>query len=175
VFLAAAAFIRVHGRTPVIVQGVTAGFYLCFAIFLVIPGAPIGLGFADEGWARTERLTLPRAGLRVRPEHVAQYELLIPRLQEVARDRPVWAGPDAPEVYFLGGFRNHTRALFDFLAAGTDSDRSLLDMMDRTGVAAVAVNARPDFSPAPSPQLLAELERRYPGVDTVGRFLVRWR
>jgi hypothetical protein len=175
VFLAVAAFVRVHGRTPVIVQGVAAGFYLCFALLLVIPGAPIVLGFADAGWARTERLTLPRAGLRVLPEHAAQYELLIPRLQEVAGDRPVWAGPDAPEVYFLGGFRNHTRALFDFLEAGTDRDRSLLDMLDRIGVAAVAIKGRPDFSPPPSPQLLAELERRYPSADTVGRFLVRWR
>jgi hypothetical protein len=175
VFLAAAALVRVHGRTPVIVQGVTAGFYLCFALLLVIPGAPIVLGFADVGWARTERMTLPRAGLRVLPEHAAQYELLIPRLQEVARDRPIWAGPDAPEVYFLGGFRNHTRVLFDFLAAGTEGDVSLLEMMDRTGVAAVAVNAFPSFSAPPSPRLLAELEHRYPGVDTVGRFLVRWR
>jgi hypothetical protein len=51
----------------------------------------------------------------------------------------------------------------------------VLEFMDRAGVGAVAVNARPGFSPPPSREFLAELERRYPSVDTVGRFLVRWR
>ena len=174
VLLAGAAVVRAVGRTPVELQGVVAGFYVAFALFLVLPGAPIGLGFRYEGWVPTGRLSMPRGGLRVRMDDWEMYETLIPVVQREARGGKIWAGPDAPEVYFLGGFRNPTRTLFEFLDAG-GGERALLERLDRDSVRLVAVNVAPSFSPRPSPALLAALAQRFPGTDTVGRFLVRWR
>ncbi len=175
VILAAAAIISAEDRTPILIQGVVAGFYLLFGALLVIPGAPFSIGSSFNGWIRTERLNLPRAGLSVQPYEVTQYETLIAKLREVSKDRPIWAGPDAPEVYFLGAFRNQTRTLFDFLESSGAMERDLLTMLESKGVGALAINHHPDFTPPLTAETLAEVSRRYPNADTLARFIVRWR
>ena len=176
VFLAVAALVRGAGRTPRPLEAGVVGFYLAFGLLEVIPGAPIGLGVRYEGVARTRRLELGRGGLRLLAHDAAVYETVIPLIQRRAAGRPIWAGPDAPEVYFLSASPNPSRTLFEFLESDGVDGSALLEQLDRRGIRVVAINRAPPFSPAPDPILLRALALRFPGgPDTVGRFTVRWR
>ena len=88
----------------------------------------------------------------------------------------MWAGPDAPEVYFLADAQNHTRTLFDFFDADSVATRPLPQRLADGGVEVVVVKLAPPFSPALADSTLAALALAYPNVRTVGdAFLVRWR
>ncbi len=167
------ALVRGIGRTPPALAGGTLGFYGLFALLLVTPGSVESMGFRTIVRHETVRLDLPRAGLRVKPNEAELYGALIPELQARAGSGAIWAGPDAPEVYFLGGFRNRSRAVFDFLGADAGPDMSLLRSLD--GVSAVVLNRTPLFS-SPLPQELVDsLRARFPEGHEVGHFELRWR
>ncbi|HEU5220210.1 MAG TPA: hypothetical protein VFU23_16230, partial [Gemmatimonadales bacterium] len=171
--LALVALVRGMGRTPAPVAGVTLGFYALFAVLLVTPGAVEGMGFNTVRRHATTRLDLPRAGLRVKPDEAILYEALIPEVVMRAHGGAIWAGPDAPEVYFLGGFRNRTRAVFDFLGADGAAGVALLRNLD--GVTAVVLNHTPLFSSPLPGGLLDSLRSRFPEGHEVGHFELRWR
>ncbi|HEV8197445.1 MAG TPA: glycosyltransferase family 39 protein [Gemmatimonadales bacterium] len=171
--LALVALVQGIGKTPPPLAGATLAFYGLFAVLLVTPGATENLGFSTVAQHETLRLDLPRAGLRVKRNEVELYAALIPELQARAGTGAIWAGPDAPEVYFLGGFRNRSRAIFDFLAADAGPPITLLRRLD--GVRVVAINLTPLFSPALPAELLDSLRVRFPEGHQVGHFELRWR
>lgn len=173
--LAVVALIQGIGRTPAPVAAVTLAFYAIFAVVLVTPGAVVGLAFRYETPHETVPLDLPRAGLRVGPADAALYGQLIPQVQMRAGGREIWVGPDAPEVYFLGGFRNRTRAVFDFLGTSGESAAAVQKETSRFEVGAVVINTRPSFSPPLSVELMETLRRRFPEGEVIGRFELRWR
>ena len=165
------SLVRGIGKTPPPVAAVTLGFYGLFAALLVTPGAVSGaMGYATQRSYVTATLNLPRAHLRLLPEEAQVYEALIDELVVRAAGGPIWAGPDAPEVYFLGGFRNRGRALFDFLGDAGEPPISRFD-----GVTAVALNTKPAFSPPLSKELMDSLRARFPEGHPVGNFELRWR
>jgi hypothetical protein len=73
-------------------------------------------------------------------------------------------------VYFLSGFRNRGRSLFEFLG---DDGQPPLAQFD--GISAVALNTKPAFSPPLSQELMDSLRARFPEGRTVGHFELRWR
>jgi len=166
------ALVEGAGRSPRPLLAVTLAFYLGFAVFLVTPGAGVGMAFQYEREHPTAPLRLPRAGLRIRQEDAELYGYLIPRVQARASGGRIWAGPDAPEVYFLGGFQNPTRSVFDFLGPATAS-APFLESLER--VSAIVINGKPSFSAALPPELVEEVRRRFPNGEAVGRFELRWR
>ena len=170
--LAIVELVQATGRTPAPLSVVTMAFYGAFAVLLVVPGSVIGLAFRYERPHDTVLLTLPRAGLRVRPEDAALYSVLIPRARERAGGGEIWAGPDAPEVYFLAGFPNRTRAIFDFLG---NADSVAAIEMRRDEVRAVVLNTRPAFSRPLSSALVNAARARFPRGEQLGRFELRWR
>ena len=174
ILLTLVALVQGMRRTPRPLATVTGAFYAAFAVFLVTPGAVVGLGARYEAVHNTVRLQLPRAGLRVKPDEAELYSILIPTVQEVANGGPIWAGPDSPEVYFLSGFRNRSRAIFDFLNPANLDPATLLRNLQDEGVRAVVVNQTPSFSPRLPDDLLAELRVRFPRGMRIGRFELRW-
>ena len=172
VLLAVLALVQAPGRTPPALGGVTLAFYAAFAVLLATPGAVVGLSLRYEPAHETVLLALPRAGLRVNPDDAALYGALIPRVRAHAGDGHIWAGPDAPEIYFLSGYPNRTRAIFDFLGA---SDSSAVAMMARDDVRAVVLNLRPAFSRSVVSGLLDVARSRFPYGEQIGRFELRWR
>lgn len=175
IFLAAAAAVRATGRVPVAMQVPAVAFYLAYALLQVLPGSPSGFSLWKQKRAAPVRLGLARGGDRVPPADAALYEALVPLMQKHAGGGAVWAGPDAPEVYFLGGFRNPTRVLYDFLDPSMSDPAAFLALIDREQVKLIAINRQPEFSRALPPEILDSLGRRFPEADTIDRFLVRWR
>ena len=116
-----------------------------------------------------------RAGLRVRDSVAAEYDSLVSLVRAEARGPFIYAAPDSPEVYFLTGFRNPTRTVFDFYEDPNDRTRRILALLERRAVNLVVLNSRPGIS-RPMPQDLAEaLGARFPRSSAIGRFTVRWR
>jgi hypothetical protein len=87
----------------------------------------------------------------------------------------IWAGPDAPEVYFLSGKRNPTRTLFDFFDDPTERSARVLTAIDRHDVRAIVIHLGAAFSGPLPPALQDSLARRFPNADSAGSFQIRWR
>lgn len=175
--LAALALLAVAGPVerarPVL--AVTAGFLILFVALRVTPGFIYVMGFAPDENRYTERLDLDRARLRVTEEDRATYEALLGVLRERPLAGPMWAGPDAPEVYFLSGRSNPTRGVFDFLSGSRRSPGPFVEALERRGVRVVVVNRGPSFSPPLGPDVERAIEERWPRGSTAGRFVVRWK
>jgi hypothetical protein len=175
VFLAAAGLVRAEGRTPPGLQIAVCIFYTAFAVLEVMPGSQAGLPFRPGKRSAPVSVDLPRVGLLVAPAQAQLYESLIPFLREKARGGPIWAGPEAPQIYFLGGFRNTTRAFYSFYEPGSRPESGLLERLVREGIGLAVINTRPAFSPPLPAELLDSLEARYPFASSYGPFVVRWR
>jgi hypothetical protein len=172
--LALAAVTGAAGRTPAVLQLVVAGFLLVFGVVRVTPGAVETFGSRFAHTDETVRLELERGGLRVRPEDAAGYQKLIRFIEPLTKDRTLWAGPDAPEIYFLSGATNHTRTLFDFL----DVDAGAAPIVDRIHAAnatLVVLKLQPDFSRPPDQATVDALTAEFPNGRSAQGFLVFWR
>jgi hypothetical protein len=152
-------------------------FYLAFWVFRATPGFIYNLGLRSAPNQQTVTLTLPRGGaLRVDPQLADEYTRLIPLIQQHTTGDHIYAGPDAPEVYFLAGKQNPTRTLFDFLDQDTvHRNQNILDAVARNRVNVIAVREHPYFSQSLSPGLIQALAVQFPNAQTVGEFQVRWR
>jgi hypothetical protein len=124
---------------------------------------------------QTQTLALPRGGIRVTSEDKATYEQTVAAIRAHVRGDYIWAGPDAPEAYFLSGTRNPTRTLFDFFDAPASRTARVLDAIHAHQVNVIVLHSRPPFSgPLPS-ELRDSLIRRFPQSETHGWFEIRWR
>jgi hypothetical protein len=116
-----------------------------------------------------------RGGLRVLDSTAAEYGALVSLVRAEARGRFIYATPDCPEVYFLTGFRNPTRTVFDLFDDPVNRTSRILGLLERDSVNLVVLNSRPGHSP-PVPRDLAEgFAERFPQKSVIGRFTVRWR
>ena len=79
-----------------------------------------------------------------------QYESAVRVVREHARGEYIWASPDAPQLYFLSGYRNPTRSLFEFFDDTTGRSRRIIETLDRLDINLVVLNLRPEFSPRPT-------------------------
>ena len=175
VMLAVAALVRTSGWMHPRVQVVALAFFLAFGFLRVLPGSVDTLGNSFARTPQTARLALAFGGIDVVPRDSAQYAALIPLVRELAAGGPIWAGPDAPEVYFLAGLPNRTRTLFDFFDADSSTAMPLAQRLEQRGVAAVVVKLQPAFSPALTLEVLAQLAAAYPQSRRIDGFEVRWR
>lgn len=173
VLLAIVAVQPVNPTVPRAVTALVVAFYAAFAIWRVHPGSVFSYGLYYEADRQTEPLRLPRAGLTVTRDDQQVYERMVALVQLHAQNGVVLALPDAPEVSFLSGRANPTRALFEFFDAPMSAD-SILALAGAKGITAVVVNGKPGFSPALSPAVLEALHARYPASEQVGQFLVLW-
>jgi hypothetical protein len=155
------------GRRPVLVA-ITA-FYVAFLAM----GPDRGGHFGPPSREPPVRLALERGHIRVGAAAAEEYARLVAALRELSRSEWIYVTPDAPEVYFLSGFRNPTRTLFEIFDEPGAADR-VPELLDRLGVNVVVLNTAPEFSPLPA-ALGERLESSYPQAARFGRFVVRWR
>lgn len=155
------------------VQGLTCFFLLFGALYI----APMKLPGLLGPVARDDvaLLDLPRAGLRVTRTDAENYPVAVRLVQAHAASGVIYAGPDAPEFYFLSGLKNPTRVFFDYQDSDTLFYHRLLGRLDSLGVNAIALRRRVVHSPQLNPQILDSLKIRFPESREVGRFTIRWR
>lgn len=146
---------------------------MAFYVAFLVVGPDRSFYLAPPTSSSPVRLALDRGRIRVGPEAAEAYVQLTAALQDLSRSEWIYVTPDAPEVYFLSGFRNPTRTLFEIFDEPGSAQR-IPDLLDRHGVNVVVFNTAAHFSPPPL-ELAAELERLYPNDGRVGPFIVRWR
>jgi len=151
-----------------------AAVFFAFAIVFVNRSYGWNLGVMYLPYHPTASLDVPRGGLVVPDDDKRTYEEVVRLVQQHASGGTIYAGPDCPEVYFLSGFQNPSRAFFDFLSPIREDERWLTDLLARAPIRAAVVNTAPLFSPPLDSAALAVLERRFPSAVRVGRFVVRW-
>jgi hypothetical protein len=150
--------------------------YMLFGFAWLDRGAIGTLGVAFHPAREHVVLNRDVASIRVTPEQRAVYDKAVGLLERHGEGRFIFAGPDAPELYYLTRRENPTRALFDFLDA-SDSARGtrLLNVLRRRSVTAIAINLRPDFSDPLEAATVRTLRTLYPHHARAGRFDIRWR
>jgi hypothetical protein len=177
VFLAALALATLGPEIGLAAYPPTAlvALFLFLAAFGVVRMNPMFIG-GGATIGEGARLGLPRSGpLRVSPVDSRLYQRVVARIREAGTSRYIYAGPDAPELYFLADRQNPTRTTFEFFSRGPKQDGDLLRALDRHAVSVVALNLRPAFSPQLDSRLMAALAARYPHHERIGRFELRWR
>jgi hypothetical protein len=181
--LAILAVIASRERQSPIVNGALLLFYMAFAVIYITPGFMHIIGVQSDSDKQDCYLGLPcfrfdvsRVGnLKVSREIAVQYQTLIPLVRDHAKGQYIYAAPDCPEVYYLSGFRNPTRTLFDFLDESSGRTQRIMEEIDAHAVNEVVLASYPEFSPAVSPDLREQLELRFTNCLNVGRFQVRWK
>jgi len=154
----------VYARTVPVVLAVAA-----LVIGIQVAGGHVFLGAPVVVGIEYVPLTVSRGGIQIPREHDFYNQMA----EHLARYEgvPIYAGPDAPEVYFLSGALNPSGALFELLDPEWDPG-GLPDFLRRSGAQAVVINLKPDFSPEISPEILASIREDYPVATQYGRFAV---
>lgn len=160
---AAAVSAGVLRRGPVLALFAGVAFFL---------GAGYAAGVAASA---TAPLGGPHGGIRVSPSDARTYGELAVLVRSHLDGGGLWAGPDAPEVYFLTGVPNPTPTLYEFLDRAPLGPERLDSLLAAADVRVAVVNARPLFSPALDPSSLEHVVRAFPESATLGPFVVRWR
>jgi hypothetical protein len=173
VALLAASLISRFERPPRVIVITVVVFYVLYAA--TVTNVHFMGDASDADYASTP-LALPRAGgIRVPKIDATQYMELIPFIQGLAGDHPIFAGPDCPEVYFLAGLKNPTPIFFDYHEQPQDYENLLRAVFERSALRVVVINESPKFS-VPQSKLLHELvSSRFPQSRKIGSFTVYWR
>lgn len=172
-FLAIVAIVFSRRGAPIALHGCLAGFVVLFALCFMNRSYVWSVGFGYTPYRADATLEIERAGLRVPVADKVTYETVVRLVQQHAAGGTIYAGPDCPEVYFLAGLQNPTRALFDFLGTPLD-ERSMAALLAARPIRAAVINTRPSFSPPLDPAAVAVIERRFPSVQQIGAFIVRF-
>jgi hypothetical protein len=151
-------------------------FYLLFALLRTNSGYVYRLGDQFARYDPPAVLDLPRAGgLRVTTEDASLYGSLIPLIQEKSGGKPIYAGPDCPEIQFLSGLEEAAR---DSVAAHRDPMQrpgELFRRLQEDGTRAVILNRQPPWARKIRPEVLTQFERLFPQFREFGRFIARWK
>jgi len=142
------------------------GFYLLYGFITLVPDHIYEL---THQVGTLGELQLERGrGLRI--EFAPEWKDLIHFLQERSPNGLMYAGNDCPEFYFLTGLKNVTRA------DGGAPAEDVLKALQSDDLKLVVINEGPFFPTARmSPEVRAEVVRKFPQQRLIGIYRVFWR
>jgi len=122
------------------------------------------------------RFDQPRAGaLRVSRADADVYAWLIPFVRNLAHGQLIFAGPDAPEVYFLTGLKNPTRLLFDSIEDPASYERQIRSVLIQSDAIKVLVLKEQVGATDQLLILRSFAVPQFPNSKRIGNFVVYWR
>lgn len=143
-----------------------AGFYLIFGVVTLVPDYIYEL---THKVGVMQELRLERAG-GLQIEFAPDVEALTRFLQQHSPNRLMYAGNDCPELYFLAGLKN---VASDDGGAPPDE---VLKVLQSDDLNVVVINEGPFFPSARmSPEIRAEVTKRFPHSALFGIFHVFWK
>jgi hypothetical protein len=172
--LAVLGVVYARPQPPARVHTVVAAFFFLFAAVFVDRSYGWNLGVKYLAYEPVSLLDVPRGQVLVPDDDKLTYESIVRLTQEHAAGGTIYAGPDCPEVYFLSGFRNPSRAFFEFLSPVRPDEQRMRDLLAHASVRAAVINTAPLFSAPLDGPTLALIEQRFPTAVRAGRFIVRW-
>jgi hypothetical protein len=176
VVLTVAALLAYLDRpVPVALPAMAVAFCTAFAVMWLNDSPLNDMDVSHEEYPEVRPMRLERAGLLVPLWQAGQYEATVDVVRQHARGEYIWASPDVPQLYFLSGYRNPTRSLFEFFDDTTGRSARVLRALDERQVNLVVLNISPQFSPRISVELYRQLAKRYPNSVLVEPYLIKWR
>jgi hypothetical protein len=176
VALTAVAFCGYLDRpVPRALPALVVAFCTAFAVLRLNPSPLNDMDTSFEPYPEIRPMRLDRAGLLVPLWQAGQYEATVDVVRQHARGEYIWASPDVPQLYFLSGYRNPTRSLFEFFDDTTGRSERVLRALEQHDVNLVVLNVSPPFSPRIPLAFYRELARRYPNSAFVEPYLIKWR
>jgi hypothetical protein len=176
VALSAAALLAYLDRpVPTALPAMAVAFCTAFAVLWLNESPLNDMHVQHEPYPEVRAMQLDRAGLLVPLWQAGHYEATVQVVREHARGEYIWASPDAPQLYFLAGYRNPTRSLFELFDDTTGHDARILRALDEHDVNLVVLNISPDYSPRIPVALYRQLAKRYPNSALVEPYLIKWR
>jgi hypothetical protein len=165
--LAAVAIVTTVGKHPgTYVLAAVAGFYLLFGVLMLVPDHVYEL---THKVGPMKELHLERAG-GLHIEYATDFADLIHVLQQHSPNGLMYAGNDCPELYFLSGLKNVTRD------DGGAPAEDVLKALQSDDLNLVVINEAPFFPGGRmSPQVRAEVARKFPHNSQFGIFHVFWK
>ena len=149
---------------------------LLYTLFVVTPTFKFNHGEVGAPSSTPPDLAVPRAGsLTVYGEDAKENTDVVNLVLQHARGSYIYATPDCPQVYFLSGFRNPTRTMFDFLDEQTGRTERILNAIHAHAVNLVVINRSPGFSGPVPEDLRAALESEFPEHAATANYEVRWK
>lgn len=174
--LGAGAVLAAFPRPPRLLLWTAGIFVTLFAVLVIRPGDLFHLGKEHEADKQSARLELQRGGgLKVSPGDAQTYAELMGVVREHGGAKNVLAGPDSPEVYFLGGFENPRRDIFELFEDVKEYEESTERLLGEGRIKVVVINGAPGFSPYLAEVLERVSAKQFPQARRVGKFEVRWR
>jgi hypothetical protein len=175
--LLALALTTSRNPTPRLVPAMLAIFYIAFMVLRVTPGMALdGMAYKYRPPWTSEAFGFPRAGgLRTSTEEVDLYNGLLGFVRQKATNGALYAGPDTPEIYFLGGYTNPSRVIYDAFESYSGETARVLAAVDATQPNVIIINRVPTVSVPYPPDLVSILDARYPQMQNFGKYQVRWR
>jgi hypothetical protein len=146
-------------------------------VMRVTPGMALdGMAYKYRPPWPSEALGFPKAGgLRTSADEVEQYNQLLSFVRQKATNGALSAGPDTPEIYFLGGYTNPSRVIYDAFESYSGETARVLAAVDATQPNVIIINRIPTVSVPYPPDLVSILDERYPQMQNFGKYQVRWR
>lgn len=175
VALALLSVVNVEPSAPKLLHLCILAFYFLFALLWTNTGYVWNLGVRYTAYQSESVLNLERGGLRVNATDKHEYKDLVGLIQKKQEGGYIYAAPDCPEVYFLSGLLNPTRAIFDFLDDSKGLPSRIPNLLEEKKVKVIVINRDPHFSPPLNPEVVDFLEARFPRWIEIGRFIVRWK
>ena len=143
-----------------------AAFYLTFAVVIVVP---LYIYEITSMIGTMHTMHAPRAG-GLKIEEAAFFDDLARFLQEHSPNGLMFAGNDCPELYFLAGLTNVGHD------DGGEPSVSVLKVIQRDDLNLVVINDAPFFPGAKiTPEVKAEVEKRFPHTTRYGIFQIFWK
>lgn len=174
--ISAIATLRALGLGSGLLPGVLLVALAIFGARELDKQSMLSLGFGYVTDPQNTTLDSTRANIRVRPAVAAEYRRITELVKEHRASDVIFAGPDAPAVYFLTQSRNPTPAILDFVdTSGATAGSSLLRRLRQHDINVVVMNNAPEQSTPIEPSTAEEIRALYPNVEEVGAFEVRWR
>jgi hypothetical protein len=170
--VAAMRYARVAGGLLPVALLVT---YTLFGFVWIDRGAIYFYALTPSGNPQTVVLDSDRASIRVTQRDRDVYRSVMSTLERHSPGEYIWAGPDAPELYFLTDRRNPTRSFGGRLDDQSPQGGALLENLVRHGVTAIAINHEPGFRNTLDAISARMLRLAYPNRVDFGKFEVRWR
>lgn len=176
VLLAAIASMRRFGLADGLLPGVVLIALVVFGVRQLDRQSLFSLGYVYRVDPQVAIIDGDRASIRALPEVKREYD----KVRElVAQHRtigqPIFAGPDAPDIYFLTDSQNPTPSILDFLdTSGVTRGNELVRLLVEKDVRIVVLNHEPRQSPPLARATIERIRSMYSGGERAGRFEVRW-
>ena len=103
------------------------------------------------------------------------YDEVIPLIRAHAKGHVILAGPDSPQIYFLGGFENPTGTMFEMFEDYKGYQERMKQLIDERSVKVVVLNSNATFSESFLDPLRRVALEQFPSARQVETFEVHWR